>query len=248
MKSARVWPFSSFASTSSSTDSTALVMNRQPVSRQHRQQLAMLQEMLDLDDRVVGERRELAMQRLDDPPRVRRAVEEVRIAKRDVRGALLPPARGCRRGRRRPGRRETDRRRRARSGNAGSDACSRASRRSRHTILLRAVRHLQRRITIERRQPGAIGLDEVEPSRSSVPRCRRGAAVLRCADLRCRSTRSSSASGPARSRRRAAAAAHRSAAHTDRRRNRRRGIERAHAIDHRHAPAASPYASADRTQ
>ena len=37
-KSARVCPFSSFASTASSSDSTAEVTNRQPVSRQHVQQ------------------------------------------------------------------------------------------------------------------------------------------------------------------------------------------------------------------
>ena len=40
----------------------------------------MREQVLDLDDRVVGELRELAVQRLDDPPRVRRAVEEIGIA------------------------------------------------------------------------------------------------------------------------------------------------------------------------
>jgi hypothetical protein len=52
-----------------------------------RQQLAMLQQMLDLDGRVVGQVRELLVQRVHDAHGVRGTVEEVRIAEGDVLGA-----------------------------------------------------------------------------------------------------------------------------------------------------------------
>ncbi len=86
-KSARVCPLSSSASTRSSTDSTALVTNAQPVAREPRQQIAMPQQMLDLDRDVVAHVRMRRVQRVDDAHRVRRAVEEIGIAERDVRGA-----------------------------------------------------------------------------------------------------------------------------------------------------------------
>ena len=45
----------------------------------------MLQQVLDLDRHVVGEPRELAREHAsDDPTGVRRSVEEIGIAKRDV--------------------------------------------------------------------------------------------------------------------------------------------------------------------
>ena len=87
MKSARVWPLSSFASTASSTDSTALVTNRQPVSRRRGNRSTLLQQVLDLDGGVVGERRKFLVQRFDDAHGVRGAVEEIGIAEGDVLGA-----------------------------------------------------------------------------------------------------------------------------------------------------------------
>ena len=73
----------------SSTDSTALVTNRQPVSRSLRTAFFMLQQVLDLDGDVVADLRELAVHRLDDGQRVRRPVEEIGIAKGDVLGARV---------------------------------------------------------------------------------------------------------------------------------------------------------------
>ena len=54
-KSARVCPFSSSASTPSSTASTALVTNAQPVSRKQRQRVGVPEQVLDLDRDVVGD-------------------------------------------------------------------------------------------------------------------------------------------------------------------------------------------------
>ena len=121
----------------------------------------MLQQMLDLDDRIVSERREFAMQRFNDAPRVRRAVEEIRIAERDVRGALLHLRADV-------GQHDVD----------GDDAelavvdrddrampaamLAAARRIGRADGLARSVRHLQRRVSIERRQSGAIGLNEIK--------------------------------------------------------------------------------------
>ena len=82
-----MWPFSSFARISSSTDSTALVTNRHPVRASTGSSVAVAQQVLDLDRDVVGQRRMPRVQRLDDAPRVRRAVEEVGIAEGDVLGA-----------------------------------------------------------------------------------------------------------------------------------------------------------------
>jgi hypothetical protein len=87
MKSARVWPLSSFASTASSTDFHRAGDEQAARLAQARQQFAMLQQMLDLDGRVVGEIRELAMQRVHDAHGVRGPVEEIGIAEGDVLGA-----------------------------------------------------------------------------------------------------------------------------------------------------------------
>ena len=77
-------PFSSFPSTSSSNDSTAEVTNAQPVSRRRGSSAACCLQVLDLDRDVVADAGELARQRLDDAQGVRRTVEEVGIAERDV--------------------------------------------------------------------------------------------------------------------------------------------------------------------
>src|SRR2546427_545964 len=46
-------------------------------SGQRRQELTMLEQMLDLDDDVVGQLRKGGVKSLDDPDRMRRPVEEV---------------------------------------------------------------------------------------------------------------------------------------------------------------------------
>src|SRR5690349_9099518 len=53
----------------------------------------MLAQMLDLDGGIVGQFREITVKRLDDANRMCGAVEEIRIAERDVLGAgrHLPP-------------------------------------------------------------------------------------------------------------------------------------------------------------
>ena len=51
------------------------------------EQIAMTQQMLDLDRHVVGDIGVRRMKRLDHAHRVRRAVEEIGIAERDVLGA-----------------------------------------------------------------------------------------------------------------------------------------------------------------
>ena len=105
------------------------VTNRHPVSRSSGIISAMLQEMLDLDRDVVGEARELrgARARPDD------ARASVRSGSPDRRTRCAArrrrPARERRPSRRRAERRGTGLRRREQSGNAGRDACSRASRR-----------------------------------------------------------------------------------------------------------------------
>src|SRR5215471_20907549 len=53
----------------------------------------MLENMLDLDCRVVGHIREFGIERTDNVCRMRRAIEKIRIAERDVPGPccyLLP--------------------------------------------------------------------------------------------------------------------------------------------------------------
>jgi hypothetical protein len=60
---------------------------------QHRQQIGVRSEVLDLDGDVVGETGELARQRGHQLARVTRAVEEIWIAERDVPRPVgdLPP-------------------------------------------------------------------------------------------------------------------------------------------------------------
>ncbi len=87
MKSARVWPLSSFASTASSTDFHRAGNEQAARLAKARQQFAMLQQVLDLDGRVVGERGTLAMQGVRDAHSVRGPVEEIGIAEGDVLGA-----------------------------------------------------------------------------------------------------------------------------------------------------------------
>ena len=48
----------------------------------------MLQQMRDLDRDVVGQRRKRVVQLLDEPPGMRRTVEEIRITEADVLSAL----------------------------------------------------------------------------------------------------------------------------------------------------------------
>ena len=81
-------PLSSRASTPSSTDSTALVTNRQPVAARRGSSVGVPQQVLDLDGDVVGQAGNSFVQRVDDAQRVRRAVEEVGIAEGHVLGAL----------------------------------------------------------------------------------------------------------------------------------------------------------------
>ena len=206
----------------------------------------MLQQVLDLDDRVVGERREFAVERFDDPARVRRAVEEIGIAERDVRRALLHLRADV-------GEHDVDGDdaelavvdRHDRAMAAAVLAAARGV--GRADDLARAVRHLQRRVAIERGQPRAIRLDELQSSGTIGERRLQPSLEARPWACLRRSQRDLlPPPAPARSTRRAAAAALRSAAHTGRTRrssppDSSRARDRSPA-----APAASPCASADR--
>ena len=64
-------------------------------ARERRQVRAVLQQVLDLDRGVEGQRRELGVQRLDQAQRVAQAIEEVGVAEGDVlgSGSYLPASR-----------------------------------------------------------------------------------------------------------------------------------------------------------
>ena len=193
----------------SSTDSTADVTKRQPVSRSTGISSRVPQDVLDLDHDVVGEPGPLARERLDDAARVRGTVQEVGIAERDVLRARGHLARGCRRAPRRPAPRGTGRRTPARSGSAGTGACSRGS------------PPCSRRPAARRLGAAATrtGVSAGRPARSGVMNGSRGNARGGRRRRRCReasATRSASASGRAPRARRARAGTPRSAARTAR--------------------------------
>ena len=86
-KSARVWPFASLREDLVVEGFDRAGDEGAAGLAQHGQQVAMLEQVLDLDGDVVGEPRAFAMQRLDDRDGVAGAVEEIGVAEGDVRGA-----------------------------------------------------------------------------------------------------------------------------------------------------------------
>ena len=102
------------------------------------------------------------VQRLDDAHRVRRTVEEIGIAERDVLARRRRPAPRCRRARRPAARRGTARRRPARPDNAGRGAGSRGSPRCSRRSARVPSPQLQRRVARQRRQAGAVGHEELQ--------------------------------------------------------------------------------------
>ena len=85
----------------------------------------MLEQMLDLDGRIVGDGGKFGVQRFHDGHGVGGAVEEIRIAEGDVAGARRRFAGGYRPKRRRARRFEMPRYKPASPGNAGRRVCSR---------------------------------------------------------------------------------------------------------------------------
>ena len=155
-------PSSASSSTTSSTDSTALVTKRQPVSRSSGSMSRVREEVLDLDGHVVGDRWELPVEPLDESSRVRRAVEEIGIAERDVLRARGHLRRGHPPSRHRAEPRGTCRRTPERSGNGGTGACSPRVASVLPVTRQAPIRHLQSGIARERRQASAIGTNAAE--------------------------------------------------------------------------------------
>ena len=129
---------------------------------QQRNHLRVLQQMLDLDRHVVADPRTFPRESFDDTACVRRAVEEIRISKRDVLGAgrdLCPHVFEHHVDRDRAKRAAVHRHDRAMTAQVLAAAGGvRGADRAR-----RPVGHLQRRIALQRQQRRAIGLNELQP-------------------------------------------------------------------------------------
>ncbi len=146
----------------SSTASTAEMTKRHPVSRSTGSRSDVIAQVLDLDGDVVAEAGEPRRQRLDEPPGVRRAVEEIGIAERDVLGPALD-LRGD------VGQRDVDR------DDAELPAIDRHDRAMAAQVLAAARRlgvadhapgavgHLERRVAIQRGQIAPVRGDEPQP-------------------------------------------------------------------------------------
>ena len=159
-----------------------------------------LQQVLDLDRDVVADRRMRRVQRLDDAHRVRRTVEEIGIAERDVLRARRRPARRCRPARRPAARPGTARRTPARPDNAGRGAGSRGSLRCSRRVRRVPSAECSVGVARERRKAGAVGDEKVQPrdARRSSFGVRRSTAI-RCSAHPRRTRTPTSTTDPGRS-------------------------------------------------